>query len=126
MLFVFDLDKVYLADILYNHCIVLLSKLVQKFCMKFEYVFSDPECPLMFCVCEILKAIRIILRGRQGTVDSFNCYSRRSVFSLIVVILNFRNYLRSVLFPKIVVSALTGLVLYLCHDFSCLTTGSRF
>ena len=26
--FVFDFDKVYLADILYNHCIVLLSKLV--------------------------------------------------------------------------------------------------
>ena len=37
--------------------------------MKFEYVFSDPECPLMFCVCEILKAMRIILKGRQGTVD---------------------------------------------------------
>ena len=58
--------------------------------MKFEYVFSDPECPLMFCVCEILKAIRIILKGRQGTVDSFNWYSRRFVFSLIVVLLNFR------------------------------------
>ena len=24
----FDLDKVYLVDILYNHCIVILSKLV--------------------------------------------------------------------------------------------------
>ena len=70
--------------------------------------------------------MRIILRGRQGTVDSFNLYSRRSVFSLIVVLLNFRKYRRSVLFPKIVVSALTGLVLYLCHDFSCLITGSRF
>ena len=81
---------------------------------------------LMFCVCEILKAIRIKLRGRQGTVDSFSWYSRRSVFSLIVVLLNFRKYRRSVLFPKIVVSALTGLVLYLCHDFSCLITGSRF
>ena len=64
----------------------------------------------MFCVCEILKAIRIILRGRQGIVDSFNWYSRRSVFSLIIVLLNFRKYRRSVLFPKIVVSALTGLV----------------
>ena len=30
------------------------------------------------------------------------------------------------MFPKIVVSAFTGLVLYLCHDFSCLFTGSRF
>ena len=48
------------------------------------------------------------------------------MFSLIVVLLNFRKYRRSVLFPKIVVSALTGLVLYLCHDFSCLITGSRF
>ena len=94
--------------------------------MKFEYVFSDPECPLIFCVCEILKAMRIILKGRQGTVDSFNWYSRTSVFSLIVVLLNFRKYRRSVLFPKIVVSAFTGLVLYLCHDFSCLITWSRF
>ena len=51
--------------------------------------------------------MRIILKGRQGTVDSFNLYSRRSVFSLIVVLLNFRKYRRSVLFPKIVVSALT-------------------
>ena len=48
------------------------------------------------------------------------------VFSCIVVLLNFRKYLRSVLFPKVVVSALVGLVLYLCHDFSCLMTGSRF
>ena len=48
------------------------------------------------------------------------------MFSLIVVLLNFRKYRRSVLFPKIVVSAFTGLVLYLCHDFSCLITGSRF
>ena len=51
--------------------------------------FSDPECPLIFCVCEILKAIRIILKGRQGTVDSFRLYSKRSVFSLIVVFVKF-------------------------------------
>ena len=50
----------------------------------------------------------------------------RSVFSLIVVLLNFLKYRRSVLFRKIVVSAFTGFVLYLCHDFSCLITGSRF
>ena len=68
----------------------------------------------------MLKAISIILKGRQGTIESFNCYSRRSLFSLIVVLLNFRKYRRSVSFPKIVVSAFTGLVLYLCHDFSCL------
>ena len=48
------------------------------------------------------------------------------MFSLIAVLLNFRKYCRSVLFPKIVVSAFTGLVLYLCHDFNCLITGSRF
>ena len=94
--------------------------------MKFDYVFSDPECPLIFCVCEILKAMRIILKGRQGTVDSFKLYSKRSVFSLIVVLLNLRKYRRSVLFPRMVESALIGLVLYLCHDFSCLMIGSRF
>ena len=48
------------------------------------------------------------------------------MFSLIVVLLNFRKYRRSVLFPKIVVSAFTGLDLYLCYDFSCLIMGSRF
>ena len=48
------------------------------------------------------------------------------MFSLIVVFLNFRKYRRSVLFPKIVVFAFTALVLNLCHDFSCLITGSRF
>ena len=74
----------------------------------------------------MLKAINIILKGRQGTLESFNLYSKRSVLSLIVVLLNFRKYRRSVLFPKIVVSAFTGLVLYLCHDFNCLITGSRF
>ena len=98
----------------------------KNFFMKFEYVFSDPECPLMFCVCEILKAMRIILKGRQGTVDSFNWYSRRSVFSFIVVLLNFGNIGGVFYFPNIVVSAFTGLVLYLCHDFSCLIIGSRF
>ena len=82
--------------------------------------------PLIFCVCEILKAMRIILKGRHGTVDSFRLYSKRSVFSLIVVLLNLRKYRRSVLFPRMVESALTGLVLYLCHDFSCLIIGSRF
>ena len=49
-----------------------------------------------------------------------------SVFSFMVVLLNFLKYLRSVLFPKIVVLAFVGFVLYLCHDLSCLMTGSRF
>ena len=47
-----------------------------------------------------------------------------SVVSIIVVLLNFLKYPRSVLFLKIVVSAFVGLVLHLCHDFCCLMTGS--
>ena len=38
--------------------------------MKLEYVFSDPECPLVCRVCEVLNAINIILKGRQGTLKS--------------------------------------------------------
>ena len=49
-----------------------------------------------------------------------------SLVSFMVVLLNFLKYLRSVLFPKIVVSGFVGFVLYLCHDLSCLMTGSRF
>ena len=56
----------------------------------------------------MLKAINIILKGRQGTLESVNWYSKRSVFSFIVVLLNFLKYRRSVLFPKIVVSAFAG------------------
>ena len=44
----------------------------------------------------------------------------------MVVLLNFLKYLRSVLFPKMVVSAFVGFVLNLCHDLGCLMTGSRF
>ena len=83
--------------------------------MKLEYVFSDPEYPLVWSVCEELNAINIILEGRHGTLKSGVWYSKMSVFSFIVVLLNFRKYLRSVLFPKIVVSALFGLVSYLYH-----------
>ena len=75
---------------------------------------------------ELLIAISIILKGRHGTLKSGVWYSRMSVFSFIVVFLNILKYLRSVLFPKIVVSAFVGFVLYLCHDFSCLMTESRF
>ena len=94
--------------------------------MKLENVFSDPECPLVFSICDVVNDINIKLKGRQGTLKSGVLFSKISVFSFIVVILNFLNYRRSVLFPKIVVSALVGLVLYLCQDFSCLMTGSRF
>ena len=49
-----------------------------------------------------------------------------SVFSLKEVILKFQKYPERVLFPKIVISGLIGLILYLCQDFTCLITGSRF
>ena len=74
----------------------------------------------------MLNAISIILKGRQGFLESSNFCSKRSVISFIVVLLNFRKYRRSVSFPKTVLSAFAGFVLYLCHDFSCLITGSRF
>ena len=67
-----------------------------------------------------------MLKGRQGTWISDVWYSRISRFSLIDVLLNFLNYLRRVLFPKMVVLALIGLVLYLCQYFNCLMAGSRF
>ena len=91
--------------------------------MKFEYNFFDPE---VCSVCELWKAKSIILKGRQGTLRSNFWYSKISVFSFMEVLLNFLKYLTSNLFPRIVMSALIGLVLYLCHDFSCLMTGSRF
>ena len=42
----------------------------EKFCVKFEYVFSDPACPFVCCVWDISNAISIMLRGRQGTLKS--------------------------------------------------------
>ena len=42
----------------------------RRFCVKFECVFSDPECPFVCCVWDMLNAISIILRGRQGTLKS--------------------------------------------------------
>ena len=41
-----------------------------QFCVKFEYVFSDPERPFVLCVCDMLNATNIILRERQGTLKS--------------------------------------------------------
>ena len=61
-------------------------------------------------------------KGRQGTLISDVWYSRISMFSLIDIL----KYLRRVLFPSMVVSALSGLVFSWCQDFNCLTTGSRF
>ena len=76
------------------------------------------------CVCVVLNAINIILEGRQGLLESDVWYSRRPVFSFIVVLLNFLKYRMILLFPKIVVSAFVGVVLYLCHDLNCLVTVS--
>ena len=67
-----------------------------------------------------------MFKGRQGTLRSGVWYSRISVFSFIEILLSFRRNPRSVLFPRIVISALVGLVLYLCQDFNCLITGSIF
>ena len=64
----------------------------------------------MWRVCEVLNAINIILKGRHGTLKHGVSYSKISVFPLIVVLLNFRKYLRSVMFPKVVVSALVALI----------------
>ena len=57
----------------------------------------------------MMNAINIILRGRQGTLKSGVWYSKRSVFSFIVVLLNFLKYRMSVLFPNIVASNLLAL-----------------
>ena len=81
---------------------------------------------LVFRVCEVWKAINIVLKGGQGTLRSDVWYSKISVLSFIKVFFNFLKNLRSVLFPGIVMSALIGLVLYMSQDFSCLMTGSRF
>ena len=67
-----------------------------------------------------------MLRGRQGTLESDVLFSKRSVFSFIVVLLNFLKNRRSVLFSNIVVSAFAGFVFYLCHDLGCLIIGSKF
>ena len=40
-----------------------------------------------------------------------------SVFSLIVVLLNFRNYWSIFLFSNILISASMGFSLYLCQDW---------
>ena len=89
----FDLDKACSIDFLYNLCIILSSKLERlenkNFVLNSNMFFSDPECPFVFCVREMLNAINIILKRRQGTLESSNCYSKSSVFSFIVVLLNF-------------------------------------
>ena len=62
-----------------------------------------------------------MLNGRQGTFVSGVLFSKRSVFSLIVILLNFwRKYLSSFLFLKIVISGFVGFVLCLCQDSSWL------
>ena len=48
------------------------------------------------------------------------------MLSLIEVLLKFLKYLRRVLFPSMVVSALSGLVFSWCQNFNCLTTGLKF
>ena len=57
-------------------------------------------------------------QGKQDTLRSVVSNSRIYVSSFIEVLFNFRKCLRSVSFPRIVVSALNGLVLYLCQDLT--------
>ena len=49
-----------------------------------------------------------MLNGRQGNFVSGVRYSKRTVFSLIVVLLNFRKYLSTVSVRKIVIAAFFG------------------
>ena len=60
----------------------------------------------MCSVCEVWKAISIILTGTQSTLISRVWYSKISLFSFMEVSLNFPKHIRSVLFPRIVMSAL--------------------
>ena len=55
---------------LHNTLIQIGAFGMEKICVKFEYVFSDPECPFVFCMCDMLNTINIILRGRRGTLKS--------------------------------------------------------
>ena len=77
---------------------------------------------------DILKFIVVSFIKKKNLISANSRLFTQAelLLSFIVVLSIFLKYLRSVLFPKIVVSVLVGLVLYLCHDFSCLMTGSRF
>ena len=123
--FVSDLAMICLIDRLCSHCIRLLSNmvhLVNKTFVKFWICFSAPECPFVCKEWEVRKAVSIILNVKQGTLISDDMYSNISVFPLIEVL----RYLRRFLFPSRVVSALMGLVLYLCQYLNCPMIGSRF
>ena len=53
----------------------------------------------------------IILSDKQGTFKSGVWYSKIFVFYFMDVLLSFPKHLRSVLFPRIVISAFIGFVL---------------
>ena len=72
------------------------------------------------------RSIILILNVRQGTVNSDVWYSEKSVFSFMDVLLNILMYLRNILFPRIVISAFKGFILYSCRDLSCLMIWSSF
>ena len=72
-----------------------------------------------------MKSVKTRLNGRHGTFVAGVWYSKRSVFLFIVALINFRKYRSKVLFPKIVMSAFTGFVLYFYRKLSCLMTGSK-
>ena len=78
--------------------------------------FSDSACPFVFKECQIGNARSIVLSVKQGTFKSDVRCSKITVFLIMNVLLDFQMYIRSVLFPRIVISAFTGFVLYLCQD----------
>ena len=94
--------------------------------MKFEYIFSEPACPFVCKECEVRNAIKTKLNGRQATVDSGLKNSKRSLFSLIIKLIDFRKYRNKVLFHKNVISTFFEFFLCLCQELNCLMTGSKF
>ena len=65
----------------------------------------------MFKKSEMYNARSIILSDKQCTFNSSVWYSKIFVFSFIDVLLNFLKDLRSVLFPRNVISAFMYFVL---------------
>ena len=74
--------------------------------------------------CEIL-GVSYLMVDSLLSIQMFGI-PKYLVFSFMDVLLIFLKYLRSVLFPRIVISAFTGFVFHLCQDLNCLMTGSRF
>ena len=88
--------------------------------------FFDPVFPFVFRESKMRNARSFIVKVKQGTFNLGFWYSKILVFLFIDKLLNFLKYRRSVLFPRIVISAFNGFALNLCQDISCLIAGSGF